>query len=154
MSKHTFLLSEGYWKATGTFQDDQKIEYSVNGETIIKHLADKWVNKGVMRILAGRSINFTNEYEIEPLLPGAVETQWISHNGALGHLQGTFRIKGDELLSEYRSEQDNYRGSERFTYQSDDQYTVEGVLYKGRKKISSWSVVLQRQHSAASSTQH
>jgi hypothetical protein len=154
MSKHTFLLSEGYWKASGTFRDEQNVQYPVSGETIIKHLDAKWVNKGVMRVLGERSVNFTNEYEIEPLAPGSDETQWISHNPSLGHLHGTFRIKEKELRSDYQSAQNNYRGSEVFTYQNDDQYTVEGVLYKGRKKISSWSVVLERQHSAVSNTRH
>ena len=154
MSKHTFLLSEGYWKATGKFWDDQNNEYPVNGETIIKHLESKWINKGVMRVYADRSINFTNEYEIEPLQPGKQQTQWISHNPSMGHLHGTFKIEDDEVVSEYKSAKDNYRGSERFTYQSDDEYKVEGVLTKGKKKVSSWSVVLQRQHTATSKSKH
>jgi hypothetical protein len=154
MSKHTFLLSEGYWKASGTFRDEQDVEYPVSGETIIKHLDDKWVNKGVMRLLAERSVNFTNEYEIEPLAPGDNETHWISHNPSLGHLHGTFHIKDGELLSEYKSAQNGYRGSERFIYQNDDEYAVEGALYKGKKRISSWSVVLQRQHSAVLNSRH
>jgi hypothetical protein len=154
MSKHTFLLSEGYWKATGKFWDDQNNEYPVNGETIIKHLDSKWINKGVMRVYTDRSINFTNEYEIEPLLPGKRQTKWISHNPSMGHLHGTFKIENDEVVSEYKSAKDNYRGSERFTYQSDDEYKVEGVLTKGKKKVSSWSVILQRQRTAASKNKH
>ncbi len=154
MSKHTFLLSEGYWKASGTFRDEQGVEYPVSGETIIKHLDTKWVNKGVMRVLSERSVNFTNEYEIEPFALDSKEAHWISHNPALGHLHGTFRITDNELVSEYQSAQNNYRGNERFTYQNDDEYTVEGVLYKGKKKVSSWSVVMQRQRAATSNKHH
>ena len=99
MSKHTFLLSEGYWKASGTFRDEQNNEYPINGETLIKHLDVKWVNKGVMRVFAKRSINITSEYEIEPLLPGNKETRWVSENPSLGTLLGTFTVSGDELVS-------------------------------------------------------
>ena len=154
MSKHTFLLSEGYWKASGKFWDDQNNEYPVNGETLIKHLDVKWVNKGVMRVFAERSINFTNEYEIEPIQPGKQETHWVSQNPSLGTLHGTFIVADDELVSEYRSEKNNYRGSERFQYLNDDEYQVEGELYKGKKKVSSWSVVLQRQHHAQAGIRH
>jgi hypothetical protein len=154
MSKHTFLLSEGYWKATGKYWDDRDNEYPVNGETIIKHLESKWINKGVMRVYADRSINFTNEYEIEPLKPGKKLTQWISHNPAMGDLNGTFKIEGNDVVSEYQSAKDNYRGSERFTYKNDDEYKVEGELIKGDKKISSWVVVLQRQPTATSNNKH
>jgi len=93
MDRHTFLLSEGYWKATGTFQDDQGAEYPLNGETVIKHLGDRWVNKGVTRILAERSVNFNNDYDIEPLAPGAMETHWSSQNPALGPLYGTTGLR-------------------------------------------------------------
>ncbi|HEY5604094.1 MAG TPA: hypothetical protein VIM41_13390 [Gammaproteobacteria bacterium] len=72
----------------------------------------------------------------------------------LGAFVWHYRIEDNELVSEYRSAQNNYRGSERFTYLDDDYYTVEGVLYKGRKKVSSWSVVLRRQHGAKSRNRH
>ncbi|MGD8641558.1 MAG: hypothetical protein PVG89_13080 [Gammaproteobacteria bacterium] len=151
MTQHTFLLSEGYWKASGTFRDENNKEYPVTGETIIKHLDNKWINKGVMRVVADRPVNFHNDYEIEPLQAGTQQTQWMSHNPGLGQLYGTFTIDGDELISEYRSAQNSYRGTERFNYQSDDEYQVEGVLYKGDEKVSSWKVILQRQHQAESS---
>ena len=154
MSKHTFLLSEGYWKASGKFWDEKNNEYPINGETLIKHLDVKWVNKGVMRVFAERSINFTNEYEIEPFPPGKNVTQWISENPSLGTLHGTFKVNEEDLVSEYKSTKNNYRGSERFQYLNDDQYQVEGELYKGKKKVSSWSVVLQRQHHAHNNTHH
>ena len=152
MIQHTFLLAEGYWKASGTFRDESNNEYPVNGETIIKHLDNRWVNQGVMRVVADRPVNFHNEYEIEPLQMDALQTRWISHNPGLGQLYGTFKIDGKELISQYQSAQNNYRGDERFAYQNDDEYKVEGVLYKGKKKISSWSVVLKRQPHAVSST--
>lgn len=154
MSKHTFLLCEGYWKATGKFWDDKNNEYPVNGETLIRHLGAKWVNKGVMRIFAERSINFTNEYEIEPLASGKQETNWISNNSSIGHLHGTFKVEDDALISEYQSAKGGYRGSERFVYKTDNQYQVDGELFKGKSKISSWSVVLERQHQASSATHH
>ena len=107
-----------------------------------------------MRVYADRSINFSNEYEIEPLQPGKQKTKWISHSAAMGHMHGTFKISDDQLVSEYKSAKNNYRGCERFTYQNDDQYKVEGELIKGGKTVSTWSVVLQRQRSAVSGSKH
>lgn len=154
MTKHTFLLTEGYWKASGKYWDDRQNEYPVNGQTIIKHFDSKWINKGVMCVYASRSINFTNEYEIEPLQDGNDTLKWISHNPSMGHMFGTFTITDNELVSEYQSEKEQYRGSERFVYQDDNRYKVEGKLYKGGDIISSWSVTLERQPYATSATHH
>ncbi|MGD8570139.1 MAG: hypothetical protein PVJ39_18780 [Gammaproteobacteria bacterium] len=154
MRQHTFLLSEGYWKASGTFRDEHGKEYPVSGETIIRHLDGKWVKKGVMRVVADRPINFHNDYEIEPLQDGAQQTNWTSHNPGLGPLTGTFAIDGDQLVSDYQTADQQYKGNERFIYQDDDLYQVEGALYKGGKKVSSWTVALQRQPHAASATKH
>ena len=153
-SKHTFLLTEGYWKASGKYWDDQNNEYPVSGQSIIKHFDTKWINKGVMCVYASRSINFTNEYEIEPLRKGSNTLNWISANPALGHITGSFTILDKELVSEYQSEKNKYRGSERFVYQNDNQYRVEGKLYKGDDIISSWEVILERQLPAGSSVRH
>jgi len=154
MTKHTFLLSEGYWKASGKYWDDQNHEYPVTGQSIIKHLDSKWINKGVMCVYASRSVNISNEYEIEPLQKGSNTLNWISTNPTMGHVVGRFTIKGKELVSEYQSQQKKYRGSERFVYQNDDQYKVTGKLYKDNKVISSWEVTLNRQPLAGSATRH
>jgi hypothetical protein len=154
MRQHTFLLSEGYWKASGTFRDEHGKEYPVSGETVIRHLDDKWVNKGVMRVVADRPVNFHNDYEIMPMQDGAQQTHWTSHNPGLGPLSGTFTIDGDQLVSEYQSADQRYKGNERFAYQDDDLYQVEGTLYKDGEQVSSWSVMLQRQPHAISATKH
>jgi len=154
MSKHTFLLAEGYWKASGKYWDDKNNEYPVTGQSIIKHLDSKWINKGVMCVYASRSINITNEYEIEPLKKGSNTLNWISSNAAMGHVVGQFTIKDQELLSEYRSQQNQYRGRERFVYQNENQYKVTGKLYQGNKVVSSWEVTLMRQTAVGSTTRH
>jgi len=154
MTKHTFLLAEGYWKATGKYRDDRENEYPVSGQSIVKHLERKWINKGVMCVYATRSINITNEYEIEPLQPGNNTLNWISHNATMGHIYGSFTIHDKELISEYQSEKNQYRGNERFVYKNDNKYIVEGELLKDGEIVSAWKVTLERQPTATSSKRH
>jgi hypothetical protein len=154
MAKHTFLLKEGYWKASGKYRDDRDNEYPVSGQSIVKHLASKWINKGVMCVYADRSINFTNEYEIEPLQSGKKTLDWISHNAAMGHIYGSFTVKDKEIVSEYQSEKNKYKGTERFVYKSDNKYVVEGKLLKGGEIVSTWTVTLERQSAAMSAKHH
>ena len=72
----------------------------------------------------------------------------------MGHIYGSFTIHGKELISEYQSEKNQYRGNERFVYKNDNKYIVEGELLKDGELVSSWKVTLERQPTGTSTKHH
>lgn len=142
---HTFLMEEGKWYASGVLFDEHEVEVPVAGHAFIEHQHDKWLNHSMMRLLTEKPLEFTNEYEIEPIPEGKAWTSWTSFNPSLGRMTGTFVIVGDSILSTYRSETGEYSGSEYFLREDENTYQSVGTLFRGAVKVSSWEAILSRE---------
>jgi hypothetical protein len=109
--KHSYILEEGIWRASGKYYDENQDCMDVSGETKISHEVDSWVLDGFMELSLDMPVRFTNQYSIEPVEKGKDFTFWSSINLALGKLLGKFMIIGDTILSSYTSEDGQYSGS-------------------------------------------
>ncbi len=144
--KHTFLLEEGIWSATGLYSDEKGSQIEVKAETICKHFKDKWVNEGIMKLEVeeGSVVEIRNDYKIEPFTPNREYTSWTSVNPSLGELKGLFIIVEDMILSKYNSNDGGYQGMESLYMQDINTYINRGALFKDYVKVSSWAVTLKR----------
>lgn len=142
--KHSYLLQEGNWKATGVYYDSDCNQFEVYGETSIKHFKDEWVLDGFMEVKLDNPVRFFNKYSITPLPVGKDFTEWTSQNPALGRLKGRFMIIGDTILSSYSSEKGDYSGSECLVLLANGTYHNRGFAFNGDRKLSSWEVTLER----------
>ncbi len=144
MTRHTFLLQEGEWDATGAYWTDQGAEFSVEGHTSITHGRMHWVNNGYMRLLLTEPVEFQNRYQIQPFADGSDWTTWTSHNPTLGVLRGTFMVVDDCILSSYTSEDGRHSGMETMLLIDPCTYRCWGFTFSAGRKLSSWAVVLRR----------
>jgi hypothetical protein len=143
--QHTFLFEEGYWKASGYYYTETGQAYQVEGQVRIYHEDNLWINDGVMKVVGQESIEIRNRYEVIPWEEGQELTTWVSVNPGLGVLEGTFTITDDCIISAYKAEKGEFSGAEVLIQASADRYLNRGVLvYKGKEKLSSWSVELNR----------
>ena len=85
-----------------------------------------------------------NRYQIKPFEDDKDYTTWVSDNPDLGKLNGNFIIVNDIIISQFRSENSKYSGSEMLLFIDDDQYQNWGTLFNGSDKMSSWEVMLER----------
>lgn len=143
--QHSFLFEEGYWKASGYYYTEKGEAHQVEGQVRIYHEDDLWFNDGVLKVLGQESIEIRNRYEVIPWAEGQEMTTWFSINPGLGALEGTFTIVEDCILSQYQDEKGNFSGAEVIIKTACNRYLNRGVLvYKGKDKLSSWSVELLR----------
>ncbi|MBN1521946.1 MAG: hypothetical protein JW928_05370 [Candidatus Aureabacteria bacterium] len=142
--KHTFLFQEGSWTAEGFFFDENGNKIPLEGKSIITHTEKFWFYDSQMRLLEGNRTEFHNSYEILPFEKYGELTTWKSNNPAIGTFNGTFVIVEDSMLSFFSSEKDNYTGYEYLLRLSSVVYKNRGCLFKGTRKISSWSTTLYK----------
>lgn len=142
--KHTFLLTQGRWSATGVFTDETGSSAPAEAELAITHLDDLWLNEGSMTVHGTNKTVFTNRYEIVPLAEGALTTTWKSTNPATGVLYGIFSVVGDSILSAYCSDDGSYSGMEYLRQVSVDAYENRGILLHEGMRISSWAMDLTK----------
>ncbi len=143
--KHTFLFLEGIWIARGHYFDDMDRALPLEGMTRVTHTDKLWLNEGEMEIKAGdKPIKIYNRYEIVPFKEDRYVTTWESLNPDLGILLGRFIIVDDTIMSTCRSKNGDYSGTEIILKANDMHYKNRGVFFKGSKKLSSWSIDLQK----------
>lgn len=142
--KHSYILEEGNWKASGLYYDHEANQVEVFGETMIQHLKDEWVLDGFMELKLENSTRFFNKYSIIPKPIDKDYTKWTSVNPVLGKLIGKFMIIGDTILSSYISENGIYSGSESLFKINENKYLNRGFAFHGENKLSSWEVTLER----------
>lgn len=143
--KHTFLLEEGFWVATGEYFDSAGRPVALEGTARITHGEGLWKSRGVMRLAspgwAGAEIE--NNFDIRPF-EGRDHTGWASMNPALGRLTGLFVIVDDTIVSTISSEDGRFSGIECLQKVSDFHYRTRGFIFKGDEKVSSWAADLVR----------
>lgn len=143
--QHTFLFEEGYWHSRGNYYTDTAQVYEVEGQVRIYHEDDLWINAGTQKVIGQESVEITNRYEVIPWEKDQELTTWVSVNPGLGVLEGTFTALEDCILSEFRAEKGDFSGAEVYIKVAPDRYLNRGVLiYKGKDKLSSWSLELNR----------
>lgn len=144
--KHTFILEEGKWLATGHYFDNEGKAIPIEGSARITHLQQFWLNESRMKLLLeDQPIGIVNDYEITPFERGRESTDWKSSNPSLGHFYGKFVIVGDSILSICASKDGTYRATEYLLKVADDHYRNRGAFFRGDVKVSSWEVELKRE---------
>ncbi|MBE7415800.1 MAG: hypothetical protein HS130_11465 [Deltaproteobacteria bacterium] len=145
--KHTFLLEEGFWVATGEYFDMHGAPAALEGTARITHGEGLWKSRGVMRLASsgggGAPMEIENNYEIRPF-EGRDHTGWTSMNPALGRLAGLFVIVDDTIVSTISSEDGQFSGIECLQKVTDYHYRTRGFIFKGDEKVSSWAADLVR----------
>ena len=142
--KHTFLLTQGRWHASGVYTDENGTTNPAEAEVTITHFDDLWVNEGTMEVSGDPPSVVKNRYEIIPLVKGSLTTTWKSTNPAIGVLYGIFSIVGDSILSAYCSDDGSYSGMEFLRQVSQDAYENRGILLHEGLRVSSWELGLTR----------
>ncbi len=142
--KHTFLLTQGRWSASGVYTDEEGVTASAEAELTITHLGDLWLNEGSMTVQGDTTSVMTNRYEIVPLAKGSLTTTWKSTNPAIGVLYGIFSIVGDSILSAFCSDDGSYSGMEYLRQVSTDAYENRGIMLHEGMRVSSWEMDLTR----------
>lgn len=142
---HTFLFEEGLWAAKGTYYDEAKNPFPLQGETRITHHPDIWLNEGRMILeKGGEKYEIENRYRVNPFAAGSDFTAWESLNPAMGILRGHFIVIGNAILSSCTSTDSRYRGTEFLLQEGADRYINRGTLFSPGGKISSWALTLTR----------
>ncbi|HPR56672.1 MAG TPA: hypothetical protein PLV84_16190 [Deltaproteobacteria bacterium] len=142
--KHTFLLTQGRWIASGVFTDENGSASPAEAEVAITHLSDLWLNEGSMKVSGENALVIRNRYEIVPFAKGSLTTTWKSTNPAIGVLYGIFSIVGDSILSAYCSDDGSYSGMEYLRQVTPDAYENRGILLHEGLRVSSWELDLTR----------
>ena len=143
--KHTYILEEGIWRASGQYWDENQNCINVQGKTEITHNKSNWILDGYMELQLDNPIKFFNKYTIEPVKPERDYTFWTSENPALGTLIGSFMIINDTILSKYQSEDGQYSGVESLIITNSNFYKNRGFAFHNKQKLSSWAIELHRE---------
>jgi|SRR5208283_265149 len=145
--KHTYLIEPGYWETRGKFIDEQGRKLPAQGYAKVTHSEEgAWLNDTSLRYLppVGEAVEIKNNYNIMPFEKGADYTIWISDNKPLGRIVGKLILAGNSIIFMYYSENLEYAGVEIMKMVNKDTYKAAGHLFKGNKKISTWSVEMKR----------
>jgi hypothetical protein len=140
--RHTFLFRPALWESRGWFYDNAGNRLPCEGQTVITHESDIWINEGSMKVIGPQPMEFTNRYEIAPFKPGLDFTTWQSFNPDLESLSGHFVIVEDAILSPYKSESGQFWGNEFMVQVSEREYRGRGYVFQGDQKLSSWAIQL------------
>ena len=142
---HSFFFEEGSWTASGLFMDEDGTPLPVEGRTEVVHDGGKWIIDGRLKISVEHAAEFENKYEVEPVPEGGDTARWSSFNPILGECRGKLTVVHDSFISNFVSENGEYKGQEFLVRIKDDVYLNRGVLLKGGRRVSSWAVELRRQ---------
>ena len=116
----------------------------MEGQVRIYHEDNLWINDGVMKVVGQESIEIRNRYEVIPWEEGQELTTWVSVNPGLGVLEGTFTITDDCIISAYKAERRVFGCRGFDPGQCGPLFKPGSLVYKGKEKLSSWSVELNR----------
>jgi hypothetical protein len=141
---HTFLFEEGHWTACGVFLDNQNNQLSATAEMLTVHQDNIWFHESVVCLNTEQPTEFVSCGQIIPFAEREKTTVWKSSNSILGILEGKFILVSNAIISNYRSQDDFYRGTECFIKLDSNCYENKGFLFTNNDKVSSWSMRLNR----------
>ena len=145
MLKHTFILEEGVWKASGLFYDEGNNAFTLEAEARTVHYDEEWIHEGSMFVKSEKPLEINNRYEIIPFPKNKDFTNWVQFNPSLGIITGKFMIVDNVILSNYQSETGEYTGTEVLIQIDAKTYLNKGFALRGNTKLSSWATELQKQ---------
>ena len=141
---HTYLFEEGVWEVTGLYYDERGKPVPVWGRTTVEHRPDRWMLRGVTKLLYSPAVEYQNNYELDPWKPNEETTAWRSFNPATGTFMGIFMRVADSLLSSFTSENGEYSGYEYLAQVDERNYRNRGFSFRRGDKLSSWAVDCKR----------
>jgi hypothetical protein len=139
--RHTYLFKEGAWESKGSYFDEENQPYPVVGESVITHEEKLWINQSSIKLLGLDSSEVVSRYQIVPFT-GEV-TGWRSFDPVMGALYGRYTVVHDTIISDFRSEDGLYSGTECLTKLYEHKYQVRGFTFKGDSRVSSWALTLR-----------
>jgi hypothetical protein len=144
-SRHTFLVSDGAWEATGTgWVGDDAREAKITGHTEVRALGGgAIVVESSMTVHADVPFEVHQHYEVRST--GAPERfRFVSRNDRLGELKGEINLLPDYIVLHYASAKGRFRGSEVLIRRAPDRYTAIGQFAADGHTQTMWEVELQR----------
>ncbi|HPG38005.1 MAG TPA: hypothetical protein PLP19_06625 [bacterium] len=144
--KHTYILQEGIWHASGRFYDEFENCFTLEAVTQTTHTEDEWIHEGTMIIHSPQPLEISNKYEIIPLMKNNNFTNWVQFNPTLGIITGKFMILENTILSSYRSETGEYTGTEVLIQMNSEKYINRGFAFRGNERLSCWTAELHKQN--------
>ena len=141
---HSFLFQEWTWTAQGGYYDSAGNLFPCEGESIITHESDCWKNQGFIRIMADSVIEYKNGYRIIPIESGGEITTWRSLNPDLDVLTGTLVIVDRTIISNWKSEDQVFWGTEFLVMVNRNVYRNWGHACRQMEKLSSWAMTLTK----------
>ncbi len=142
--KHTYLLEEGIWKASGCYWDSGGAVLDAEGEVTITHEDGLWINIGKITLKSDPPEEFENFYELIPPSDSKRLTEWTSVVRVLGTLSGFMTFLDDSIFSLSNSEDGQYAGFDLMMMIDENTYINRGALFMGDEMQSSWSMELVR----------
>lgn len=144
MADHTFLFEKAHWKSKGYFFDEKNKALSIEGETEIVHESRIWKSMSTFRLTSGGDDHFKLNLLITPFDIKRGQTHWESTDQSFGRFFGELIIEDEYIISVFHSEDNLYSGSEYMQMIDADHYKNKGVIFKGKVKLSSWSLKLNK----------
>jgi len=144
---HTYLFEEAAWKAEGFFFDEANKALSIVGETKILHEKNIWHSNSLFRLADGSDGEFSLNLDIAPFDIKKGNTRWTAFNQTFGKFIGEIIIEDEYIISVFYSEDGKYSGSEYLHCIDETLYKNKSVIFKGKEKLSSWSIKLSRNNS-------
>ena len=142
--RHTYLLKEGTWKASGCYWDSVGDVLDAEGEVTITHEGGLWISISKITLESDPPEEFENFYEIIPPAEGKRLTEWTSVDPDLGTFSGVMTFLDDAIFSISNSEDGQYAGFDLLMMIDENNYINRGALFMGDEMQSSWSMELTR----------
>jgi hypothetical protein len=142
---HTYLFKPGLWSVEGIFLDRSEGRHRQSGQLVVVHAPDLWTIDSEMTISGEDPRDFLNRYEVQPMAPGAVYTEWKSEAGGPEPIFGLFVVVEEALMMPWQSRSGAYWGHETLTRLNPGLYLSRGFAFLKRDKVSSWAVRMTRQ---------
>lgn len=143
--KHTFLLEESVWKASGEYYNEENCMFPVSGWTRVQHQIDHWYIANQLALEHGQGIDLQSQCVIQParIQPGCV-LNWSSDHCVLGEVRGHFVLQEDAILTQFGSVDGRYRGNNLWLQEDDCHYRMLGMLMDGNRKHATWRMEIMR----------
>ncbi|EKD50332.1 MAG: hypothetical protein ACD_62C00572G0005 [uncultured bacterium] len=140
--RHTYLFYESEWVASGVYYNNAGTSVPFEGGSKITHQDLLWRLDSRITLCRPNTIEFTNTYEITPLVDGQTETQFVSRNPSLGRFTGSLIFVEDTIFVCAHSEDHSQMVIETNRKIDNNTYANHGVLLVGNVRMSSWTARL------------
>ncbi len=143
--KHTFLLEDGVWEATGEIFDEDNRKIQARSWIRVHHQVDHWFVVKNLTFDSDRYPELLSHFNVQPghIAPGGA-LFWTGEDRVLGEMRGHYGLLQDAILCPFYSIDGRYHGSETLFQIDALHYKARGMFLDGWHKISAWSLELHR----------